>query len=69
MVRRKAKGRRAGYDFKRVWECPVCHRRERTGGEVVSRLCRGRRGSRPHEAVWMKLISNGPSTRLRRTAK
>ena len=31
---------RLKYDLRRVWECPVCHRRERTEGLVTSVGCR-----------------------------
>ena len=35
----KGPGNRLRFDVRRVWECPICHRRERTSGEVVNRLC------------------------------
>jgi nitrite reductase (NADH) small subunit len=46
-------------DFKRMWECPVCHHQERTGGHVVSRLCRCQAKKPANECVWMKLIKDG----------
>jgi hypothetical protein len=59
---------RLKYDFKRIWECPVCHRRQRTGGNIVSRLCPCQRGKPPHRAVWMKLIQDGPTKKLPKEA-
>jgi len=32
---------RLKYDLRRVWECPVCRARVRTGGNVTSLLCEG----------------------------
>lgn len=30
---------RLKYDLRRLWECPLCKRRERTDGSVTFRLC------------------------------
>ena len=30
---------RLKYDLRRLWECPACHKRERTPGSVSSRHC------------------------------
>lgn len=30
---------RLKYDFRRVWECPLCNHRLRTGGDVTSAHC------------------------------
>lgn len=30
---------RLKYDLRRLWECPLCRRRERTDGAVTSRFC------------------------------
>lgn len=44
------------FDVRRVWECPACQRRERTGGQVVNLLCDCQlRGESPHR-TWMRLI-------------
>ncbi len=51
---------RLKYDFKRAWECPVCHHRDRTGGHVVYRLCRCQAKKPANEQVWMQLINDGP---------
>jgi hypothetical protein len=52
----KGPGERLKHDFRRVWECPVCHRRERTGGDVTFLLCICQRKASPAERVWMKLV-------------
>jgi len=60
---------RLKYDFRRVWECPLCKRRERTDGGVTFRLCtctaRGD-GSRldGSQQVPMKMIEDGPRPRF-----
>ena len=50
---------RLKYDLRRVWECPVCHHRERTGGNRTTFLCRCQRKTKPAECAWMKLIEDG----------
>jgi hypothetical protein len=50
---------RLKYDFRRVWECPACHHRERTGGEITTRLCMCQRKVDPMQRVWMKLVHEG----------
>ena len=50
---------RLKYDFRRVWECPVCHRRERTGGEVTSCVCHCQRKAEPRERKVMRLVEDG----------
>jgi hypothetical protein len=60
---------RLKYDFRRVWECPVCKRREKTDGGVTFRLCpcatrgEGARGEKA-EPVPMKMIEDGPRPRF-----
>jgi hypothetical protein len=51
---------RLKYDLRRLWECPVCKRRERTDGGVTFRFCEcgtKQEGGRP---VVMKLVADGP---------
>ncbi len=51
---------RLKYDLRRLWECPVCKRRERTDGGVTFRFCdcaTKQEGGRP---VVMKLVADGP---------
>jgi hypothetical protein len=55
----KGPGERLKYDFRRVWECPVCRHRERTGGDVTYRLCACQRKLEPTERVWMRLVQEG----------
>jgi hypothetical protein len=50
---------RLKYDLRRVWECPACHHRERTGGHVVSRLCGCQENVEPDKRIYMKLIEDG----------
>ena len=51
---------RLRFDVRRVWECPVCHRRDRTGGDIVTLICRrDRKAAGPD--VWMKL-HEGPDS-------
>ena len=51
---------RLKYDFRRVWECPVCHHRERTDGSGTSCLCRCQKKLAPGAVVWMRLVDDGP---------
>jgi hypothetical protein len=51
---------RLKYDVRRVWECPICGRRERTGGQVVNRLCPCHPDNDPPRLVWMRLVEDGP---------
>jgi hypothetical protein len=55
----KGPGERLKYDFRRVWECPACRHRERTGGDVTFRLCSCQRKVEPTERVWMRLVQEG----------
>ena len=50
---------RLKYDLRRLWECPVCKRRERTSGAVTFRhcTCAAKEGKQP---VVMQLIADGP---------
>jgi hypothetical protein len=55
----KGPGERLKYDFRRVWECPVCRHRERTGGDVTFRVCACQRKVEAPHRVWMKLVQEG----------
>ena len=57
----KGPGGRLRFDIRRSWECAVCHRRELTSGDVVSRLCVCSAKSDPPRKVWMKLIETKPA--------
>jgi hypothetical protein len=50
---------RLKYDFSRVWECPNCQRRERTGFTTTSCFCRCRVKEEGNPLVCMKLVEDG----------
>ena len=50
---------RLKYDLRRLWECPVCHRHERTPGSVSSRLCLCQMKQVDGAPVVMKLLADG----------
>ena len=50
---------RLKYDLRRLWECPVCHRHERTPGSVSSRLCMCQMKQVDGAPVVMKLLADG----------
>ena len=56
----KGPGGRLRFDIRRVWECPACHRRELTAGDLVYRLCTCSAKSDPPRQNWMKLIEQKP---------
>jgi hypothetical protein len=57
----KGPGGRLKFDIRRLWECPVCHRRELTTGDVVNRLCTCSAKSDPPRQNWMKLLEPKPA--------
>jgi hypothetical protein len=57
----KGPGGRMRFDLRRVWECPVCHRRDWTPGEIVFRACTCSTKGDPTSPVWMKLIEEEPA--------
>ena len=50
---------RLKYDLRRIWECPVCKRRERTAGTVTFRHCNCRMKQVDGQPVVMKLVEDG----------
>jgi hypothetical protein len=48
----KGPGSRIDLDVRRVWECPSCGRRARTGAVVVSKRC-----DCTETGVWMRLVA------------
>jgi hypothetical protein len=44
------------FDIRRLWECPICHRRELTPGSVVNRVCICVANQDPPRQTWMRLI-------------
>jgi hypothetical protein len=57
----KGPGGRLRFDIRRLWECPACHRRELTAGDVVNRLCTCSTKSDPPRQNWMKLVEQKPA--------
>jgi nitrite reductase/ring-hydroxylating ferredoxin subunit len=51
---------RLKYDFRRIWECPACHHRERTPGSVTSLFCVCQAKEDPIKQLPMKLVDEGP---------
>jgi len=55
----KGPSERLKYDLRRVWECPVCKRRERTTGAVAFRHCLCQMKQLEGRGVVMKLVVDG----------
>jgi hypothetical protein len=55
----KGPSQRLKYDLRRLWECPVCKRRERTAGTVTYRHCQCQMKQIEGKLVVMKLIEDG----------
>jgi hypothetical protein len=47
---------RLRHQAKREWRCPVCDRREFTGGDVVHRQCDCLAHNDPPRLTWMMLV-------------
>lgn len=56
----KGPGGRLRFDIRRLWECPACHRRELTPGDVVTRPCACSAKNDPPRQNWMRLIEQKP---------
>jgi hypothetical protein len=50
---------RLKFDFRRLWECPVCKRRERTDGSVTFRHCPCQMQKLDGKPVVMSLVADG----------
>jgi hypothetical protein len=50
---------RLKYDLRRLWECPMCKRRERTAGTVTFLRCPCQTKQADGQPVVMKLIEDG----------
>ena len=59
MVCVKGPYERLKYDLRRVWACPVCQHRERTGGEFTSWLCPCQASVEPAQRRYMTLVEDG----------
>jgi hypothetical protein len=58
-MRMKGPYERLKYDLRRLWECPICQRRERAPGGVASKLCMCQMQKADGKPVVMKLIEDG----------
>jgi hypothetical protein len=54
----KGPNERLKYDLRRLWECPVCKRRERTAGTVTYRHCQCQMKQIDGKPVVMKLLED-----------
>jgi hypothetical protein len=54
------------YQIGRIWECPLCKRRERTSGQVVNLRCNCQATESVDNGVWMRLVEEAPK---RKTAE
>jgi tRNA(Ile2) C34 agmatinyltransferase TiaS len=45
-------------EIRRTWECPVCGRHEKTGGQVVNQRCEDCARAQPPRDVWMRLVED-----------
>ena len=50
---------RLKFDLRRLWECPACHRRERTAGTVTFRYCLCQIQQLEGKPIVMKLVADG----------
>ncbi len=50
---------RLKFDLRRLWECPACHRRERTAGTVTFRHCLCQIQQLDCKPIVMKLVEDG----------
>src|SRR5439155_541133 len=50
---------RLKYDLRRLWECPVCNRRERTAGTVTFRHCPCQMNKADGKLIVMKFVEDG----------
>ncbi|HEY6564468.1 MAG TPA: hypothetical protein VIY86_08230 [Pirellulaceae bacterium] len=54
---------RLRWELRRVWECPACHHRERTGGDRTACWCNCATTS-ASKGTAMRLIEDGPRRRV-----
>jgi hypothetical protein len=48
------------FDVRRIWVCPLCSRRVKTGGDVVNQPCDCLAKSNVAKPVWMQLVEPSP---------
>jgi hypothetical protein len=51
---------RLKYDFRRVWECPICRHRDCADGCVTAMFCHCQRKQPTDQRVAMKLVEDAP---------
>lgn len=49
-------GHRNRFDVRRIWECPVCQKRVKTSGQIVTLRCEACARNKTGDTAWMKLI-------------
>lgn len=54
---------RLQHDLRRLWECPVCHRRLRAPGQVTALLCPCQREPAVEHPQWMRLLNDAEPRR------
>jgi len=52
----KGPGHGSQFDVRRVWECPVCQKRTKTPGSVVSLRCEACARKKTGDTAWMRLL-------------
>jgi hypothetical protein len=57
----KGPGNRNRHDVRRLWQCPACGRREKTGGQVVCLRCTCVAAGQLPGGPWMRLVEDRPA--------
>jgi hypothetical protein len=52
----KGPGHSKRCDVRRVWECPVCQKRVKTGGNIVHLRCEACARNKTGDTAWMRLL-------------
>jgi hypothetical protein len=52
----KGPGHGRQHDVRRLWECPVCQKRAKTGGHIVNLRCEACARNKTGDTAWMKLL-------------
>ena len=60
MLCMKGPYQRLKFDLRRLWECPVCHYRVHTPGDVTTQLCRCQEQVDPANRRFMHLMEATP---------
>ncbi len=54
----KGPGHGRQQDVRRLWECPVCQKRVKTGGNIVNLRCEACARNKTGDTAWMKLLES-----------